>query len=132
MLVKDRWVSPHEQVLNISIVYWYMGPVSLVAYHQQKLALSLLLHWLAWERNWVRPHGSSAGVLWIVSGALFLRSSGIRPNLFVACEMLLYVDHVRYVWSMVICGLSVESGWRVGRVFPCRVYIDLNYRDSQI
>jgi hypothetical protein len=31
-----------------------MGPVSLVAHHRQKLGLSLLLHWLAWERNWVR------------------------------------------------------------------------------
>jgi hypothetical protein len=35
-----------------------MGPVSLVVYHQQKLGLSLLLHWLVWERNWVRTHGS--------------------------------------------------------------------------
>jgi hypothetical protein len=35
-----------------------MGPVSLVACHQQKLGLSLMLHWLAWERNWVRTHGS--------------------------------------------------------------------------
>jgi hypothetical protein len=31
-----------------------MGLVSLVACHQQKLGLSLLLHWLAWERNQVR------------------------------------------------------------------------------
>jgi hypothetical protein len=30
-----------------------MGPVNLVACHRQKLDLSLLLHWLAWERNWV-------------------------------------------------------------------------------
>jgi hypothetical protein len=34
-----------------------MGPVSLVAHHRQKLGLSLLLHWLAWERNYVRTHG---------------------------------------------------------------------------
>jgi hypothetical protein len=34
-----------------------MGPVSLVACPQQKLGLSLLLHWLAWERIWVRTHG---------------------------------------------------------------------------
>jgi hypothetical protein len=30
----------------------------------------------------------SAGVLWIVSGALFLRSSGIRPNLSMTHERL--------------------------------------------
>jgi hypothetical protein len=27
---------------------------------------------------------------------------------------------------------SVESVWRVDRIFPCRVYIDSNRRDSQI
>jgi hypothetical protein len=35
-----------------------MGPVSLVACHRQMLGLSLLLHWLAWERKWVWTHGS--------------------------------------------------------------------------
>jgi hypothetical protein len=35
-----------------------MGPVNIVSSPQQKLGLSLLLHWLAWERNWVRTHGS--------------------------------------------------------------------------
>jgi hypothetical protein len=29
----------------------FMGPVSLVVYRQQMLDLSLLLHWLGWERN---------------------------------------------------------------------------------
>jgi hypothetical protein len=31
VLVKDRWVGPHKQVLNVPIACWYMGPVSLVA-----------------------------------------------------------------------------------------------------
>jgi hypothetical protein len=35
VLVKDRWVSPREQVLNVLIACWYMSPVSLVACHQQ-------------------------------------------------------------------------------------------------
>jgi hypothetical protein len=43
---KDRWVDPREQVLNVPITNWYMGPVSLVACHRQKFGLSLLLHWL--------------------------------------------------------------------------------------
>jgi hypothetical protein len=43
--------------------------------------------------------GRLAGLLWIVLGALFLKSSGIRPNLLESHEGLLYVDHVRYVWS---------------------------------
>jgi hypothetical protein len=74
----------------------------------------------------------SVGVLWIESGALFLRSSGIRPNRSVSQKMLLYVDHMRYVWYLTIREKSVESMWRVGRVFPCRLYIDLNRRDSRI
>jgi hypothetical protein len=35
-----------------------MGPVSLVACHQQRVTLPPLLQWLARERNWVRTHGS--------------------------------------------------------------------------
>jgi hypothetical protein len=56
----------------------------------------------------------------------------IYPNLSVTRERFLYVDHVRYVWSWTIHGLSVESVWRDGRVFPYRVYIDSNRRDSRI
>jgi hypothetical protein len=36
------------------------------------------------------------------------------------------------VWSGTICELSVESVWRVDRVFPYMLYIDLNHRDSRI
>jgi hypothetical protein len=36
------------------------------------------------------------------------------------------------VWSGTICESSVESVSRVDRVFPDRVYIDSNRRDSQI
>jgi hypothetical protein len=35
-----------------------MGPVSLVAYRQQRVALPPLLQWLSWERNWVQTHKS--------------------------------------------------------------------------
>jgi hypothetical protein len=42
------------------------------------------------------------------------------------------VDHMRYVGSMVIHGLSVKNVWCVGRVFSYRVYIDSNRRDSRI
>jgi hypothetical protein len=53
----------------------------------------------------------SADVMWIVSGALFLGCRGICPNMSAAHDRLLYVDHVRYVLSMVIHGLSMESVW---------------------
>jgi hypothetical protein len=64
-----------------------MDLVSQVACYQQKSGLSLLVHWLAWERNWVRKL-RSAGMLWIVSGAFFLRSSGIHPNPSMTHERL--------------------------------------------
>jgi hypothetical protein len=36
------------------------------------------------------------------------------------------------VWFGTICESSVESVCRVNLIFPCRVYIDSNYHDSQI
>jgi hypothetical protein len=64
------------------------------------------------------PADRSAGVLWIVSGALFLESSGSVCHCWWLRERLLCVDHMRYVWSGTIHGLSVGCVWRVGRVFP--------------
>jgi hypothetical protein len=65
-------------------------------------------------------------------GITFSREQCFRPTLLMTQKRLLYADHVRYVWSKAIHGPSVESVWRVGRVFPYRVYIDSNRRDSQI
>jgi hypothetical protein len=65
-------------------------------------------------------------------GAPFLRDSGCIQIYWWLHERLLYVDHVRYVWSRAILRPSVESVWRVGRVFPYRVYIDSDHRDSRI
>jgi hypothetical protein len=67
-----------------------------------------------------------------MSGALLLRSSGSVQIYWRLCERLLYVDHVRYVWSWTIRGPSVKSVWRVSRVFSCRVYIDSNRHDFRI
>jgi hypothetical protein len=62
----------------------------------------------------------------------FSREQCIRPTLLMTYERLLYVNHVRYVWSRVICGPSMESVCRISRVFSCMVYIALNRRDSRI
>jgi hypothetical protein len=95
------------------------------------LCLHCFNGWLRRETGY-GPADWSAGVLWIMSGALFLRSSGHAQLCWWLRERLLYVDHVRLIWSMVIRGLSVKNVWRVGRIFPCRVYIILNHCDSQI
>jgi hypothetical protein len=84
------------------------------------------------EKLGTNPQIDQLRVLWIVSEAIYLRSSEIHPNLSAAHKRLLYMDHVRYIWSRVIRRSSVENVWRVGKVFPCRMYTDLNLRDSWI
>jgi hypothetical protein len=130
---KDRWVGPREQILNVPITYFYMSLVNLVACHRQKIDLSLLLHRLCGGEKLNGDPQIGQPTCWGCSQeSLFLRNSGIHPNLSVTHERLLDVDHVRYIWSRVIHGPSVESVWCVGRVFPYMVYIDLNHHDSQI
>jgi hypothetical protein len=108
-----------------------MGLVSLVVSCQQELDFSPLPFGCCGREAGYGPTDRMAVVLWIVSGALLLGCSGSIQICWRLYEMLLYADHVRYVWSWTICGLSVGSVWRVGWVFPYRVYIDLNHRDSR-
>jgi hypothetical protein len=52
-----------------------MGPVSLVVYHRQMFGfLHCFIGWLGRETGY-GPADRSAGVMWIVSGAVFLGSS---------------------------------------------------------
>jgi hypothetical protein len=87
--------------------------------------------WIGRETRY-RSTDRTVVVLWIVVEALFLGSNGSAHCCWWLREWLLYVDFVRYVWTCTICGLSMESVWRVGQVFPYRVYIALNRRDSRI
>jgi hypothetical protein len=65
-----------------------MGTASLVARHRQKLGLSLLLHWLAWERNWVRTHESVSRCAMDCVGSPFSRGQWDPSKSIDACEML--------------------------------------------
>jgi hypothetical protein len=96
------------------------------------VCLSPLLHWLAQKRSWVRNHGSVSRCAMNYVGSPFSWEQWLCPTLSTTREGLLCIDHVRYVWSWTIHGLSVKNVWCVGRVFPCSVYIDSNRRDSQI
>jgi hypothetical protein len=44
---------PRASIERTDRMLVFMGPVSLVVSHRQELGLQLLLHSLAWERNWV-------------------------------------------------------------------------------
>jgi hypothetical protein len=94
--------------------------------------LSPLFHWLLLERSWVWTHESVSRHIVDCVRSPPSWGSGSIQICWQLYEKLLYVDHVRYVWSRAIRRPSVESVWRVGRIFPCRVYIDSNRRDSQL
>jgi hypothetical protein len=117
--VKYRWVGPCEQVLNV--------PIACQRYETGKPS-----SWSSTD-DWLCPHyfngclgretrygpaDRSTDVLWIVSGVLFLRSTGPSQLCWWLRKRLLCVDCVRYVWSGTIRGLSVECMWRVGQVSP--------------
>jgi hypothetical protein len=70
--------------------------------------------------------------MWDVVGKSFFSGVVTLSTLSLASERLLCANRVRYVWSAVICGLSVESVWRVGQcsVAGCtsiRIAVTLGY-----
>jgi hypothetical protein len=116
--------------------YWShagdMDQVSLVACCQQMFDFfHCFIGWLVRETGY-RPTDQPAGVLWIVSGDLFLQSS----DSVQLCRRLMKGCHV---WRPPTISLHrAYVDWRgkrtydVGQIFSCGVYIDLNHRDSRI
>jgi hypothetical protein len=130
--INDRSVGPHEQVLNAPIACRWYGPGKPSSRLSTEAWLSPLLFGCCGREAGYAPTDQMTVVLWIVPGALLLWCSGSVQIYWWLYERLLYVDHVRYVWSGTIRGLSMKSVWCVGRIFTCRVYIDSNHRDSRI
>jgi hypothetical protein len=48
VLVKDQWVGPHEQALNVRITCWYMGPIS----------------WCSCVTTWLKPFSPTPRLSW--------------------------------------------------------------------
>jgi hypothetical protein len=73
----------------------------------------------------------------MTAGPVHLRSPRFLPGVG-ACFILVETSErlptriTGDVCSRTIRESSVESVWRVDQVFPCRVYIDSNHRDSEI
>jgi hypothetical protein len=113
--------SPHQCRLRIEGLvpvskYWTyrshagdMGLVSLVTCHRQKPGLSLLLHWLVSKRNWVRTRWSVSRHAVDCVGSLFLKSSGIHPNLSVTRERLPRTGTAYRKHTSDVCGLVCEA-----------------------
>jgi hypothetical protein len=72
------------------------------------------------KRHWVRTCGLVSRRVVYCVGNHFSREQWPYSTLSTTHEWLLYMDHVRYVWSYTIHRLSMESVWCVGQVFPCR------------
>jgi hypothetical protein len=53
------------------------------------------------------PANRPVDMLGIMTGALFLRSSRVRPTMLVQHEKLLYAHYVSYIWSRIVLDLSV-------------------------
>jgi hypothetical protein len=109
-----------------------MGPVNLVAYYRQKLGLKLLLHWLAWKRNWVRIHGLIDQRAEDCVGIPFSReqwdpSKSVGDSWKVAMH---WPREICMVWDHTRTKRGMRVAYWLG--FPCMVYIDSNHRDSQI
>jgi hypothetical protein len=116
--VKDRWIGPREQVLNVLITCWWYGSskpssLSLTGACLKRTASMVVL---GEKLMWV-PRATQSG--WEVElGALFLRSSASVQPCWRLYERLLFANHVRYIWSRVIRGPRVECVWCVDQVSP--------------
>jgi hypothetical protein len=109
-----------------------IGLVSLVAGRPQVLDLSLLLQWLSWERNWGGSQAPlSRAERWsqehFFSGAVV----SVQPCWWLIKGCHVRGPHVGSVRRAYVdrCG---KRTCRVSRVFPYKVYIDSNRRDSRI
>jgi hypothetical protein len=132
VLVKDQWVGPREQALNVPIACRWYGPGKPSSMLSIDVWLCPVLHWLAQRETVYGPADRSAGVLWIMSGALFLRSS----DSIQLCRWFVKGCHI---WGLPTGSVRrAYVDWRekcmcyIDRVFPYRVYINSNRRDSRI
>jgi hypothetical protein len=97
--------------LALASKYWMyqshaadMGPVSLVVGCQHKLDFSPLLHWLLWERSWVRTHGSVSRHAVDCVGSPSSQGQWFRSNMLMTmwkvaicgpCEIRMVLDHTQ-------------------------------------
>jgi hypothetical protein len=131
--IKDHSVGPREQVLNVPIACRCYGPGKPSSWSS--------------SGAWLTPPASLAGSeekLGTDPRISQPACHGLCQELFFSgamgsiqiCRRLVKGCHVRVPLAGSVCRAYVD--WRgkrtcrVGQVFPCRVYIDLNHRDSRI
>jgi hypothetical protein len=130
--VKDRWVGPREQVLNVPIAYQCYGPSKPSSLPSIESGFTPTAQWLAQERNWVRTCGSDGRRAIDCVGSPFSREMWLCSSLLMTAQRVAICGprEIRMVldYTQTERGKCVCVGW----VFPCRVYIDSNHHDSRI
>jgi hypothetical protein len=131
--VKNRWVDPCEKVLNVSIACWWYGPSkpsslsSTEAWIKSTASLVVL-----GEKLGMDPH---IGQLMCCRLCREIFFSGAVRSIQI-CRWLVKGCHIRGLLAGSVRQVYVDwhgkSTCHVDRVFPCRVYIDLNRCDSRI
>jgi hypothetical protein len=117
--------------------YWshagVMSPVSRCSLLTNRwLAFITALMAIRREKLGGGPTDWLASVWGIVSGALFLRSNKVHPTLLGQRERLPCMGTAHGKHTCCIRGLVKEAYVLCVSSFPCKVYIDLNHRDSWI
>jgi hypothetical protein len=132
MSIKDRGVGTREQVLNIPIACRCYGPGKPSNRLSTDIWLSLLLQWLCWERNWVVDLRITQPGWGLCREPFFSGAVGSLQW----CWWLAEGSHVRGPPAGSVHRAYVDCLGKhtchVGWVFPYRVCIDSNRRDSLI
>jgi hypothetical protein len=130
--VKDRGVGTREQVLNVPMACQWYEPGKPSSLLSTDVWFSLLLQWLCWERNWVADLRITQLGWGLCRDPFFSGAVGSVQR----CWWLVKGCHIRGPPTGSMRRAYVD--WRgkhtcrVGWVFPCRVYINSNHRDSRI
>jgi hypothetical protein len=121
------------------------APVSKYCTYQSHAGVMGPVSWCSCVTTWPKPLSPTPRLSWgremrwpkTTAGPVRLRPP--RLLLGVGVCFILVGTSKRFptqtmgdVWSETIRELSVQSMWHVDWVFPCRVYIDSNHRDSQM
>jgi hypothetical protein len=100
--------------------------------------------WCSCVTTWSKPlspqgYHEGGRMKWpkAMAGPVYLWSPKLLPSVGACFDLMRTCERLPTwttwdVWSGTLRGSSVKSVWRVDWVFPCKVYIDSNHRDSQI
>jgi hypothetical protein len=88
-----------------------MGPVRLVAWRQQRVALPSLVQWLPQERNWVWTRGSASHHAMDCVWSPFSQEQWLCPSLLMTSRKVArrWPREIRMVWDHT----QIEHGMRV-------------------